>query len=107
MWHTVAHMETIYERPEDYDLEHEGDDEDIAFTPGCSSGGVHAGSWSSHAGHEPAVDCSWPQIEGRGSVVYARQEPDTAFHALHGEHQLSLADAHLGSRHVGIYAPPR
>src|SRR5690242_16139312 len=31
MWHTVVHMETIYERPEDYDLEHEGDDEDIAF----------------------------------------------------------------------------
>jgi predicted O-methyltransferase YrrM len=24
-------METIYERPGDYDLEHEGDDEDIAF----------------------------------------------------------------------------
>src|SRR5690349_18114984 len=24
-------METIYERPLDYDLEHEGDDEDIAF----------------------------------------------------------------------------
>src|SRR5690242_6538444 len=31
MWHTVVHMETSYERPEDYDLEHEGDDEDIAF----------------------------------------------------------------------------
>jgi hypothetical protein len=24
-------MEAIYERPRDYDLEHEGDDEDIAF----------------------------------------------------------------------------
>jgi ubiquinone/menaquinone biosynthesis C-methylase UbiE len=24
-------METIYERPRDYDLEHEGDDEDIRF----------------------------------------------------------------------------
>jgi SAM-dependent methyltransferase len=31
MWHTEVRMETIYERPEDYDLEHEGDDEDIAF----------------------------------------------------------------------------
>jgi predicted O-methyltransferase YrrM len=24
-------MEAIYERPRDYDLEHEGDDEDVAF----------------------------------------------------------------------------
>jgi hypothetical protein len=24
-------METIYQRPRDYDLEHEGDDEDVAF----------------------------------------------------------------------------
>src|SRR5688572_30350265 len=24
-------MEAIYERPQDYDLEHEGDDEDVAF----------------------------------------------------------------------------
>ena len=24
-------METIYQRPHDYDLEHEGDDEDVAF----------------------------------------------------------------------------
>ena len=26
-------MEAIYERPRDYDLEHEGDEEDIAFYP--------------------------------------------------------------------------
>jgi predicted O-methyltransferase YrrM len=31
MWQVLAPMETIYERPEDYDLEHEGDEEDITF----------------------------------------------------------------------------
>ena len=29
---TTTNVETIYERPEDYDLEHAGDDEDIEFT---------------------------------------------------------------------------
>ena len=27
----TGRMEAIYERPRDYDLEHEGDDEDVAF----------------------------------------------------------------------------
>jgi SAM-dependent methyltransferase len=30
-WHDPAGVEAIYERPQDYDLEHEGDDEDIDF----------------------------------------------------------------------------
>jgi SAM-dependent methyltransferase len=30
-WHTEPAMETIYERPRDYDLEHEGDDGDVRF----------------------------------------------------------------------------
>jgi SAM-dependent methyltransferase len=29
--HSTLDMETIYQRPRDYDLEHEGDDEDVAF----------------------------------------------------------------------------
>ena len=29
--HSTFDMETIYQRPHDYDLEHEGDDEDVAF----------------------------------------------------------------------------
>src|SRR5689334_24490517 len=28
---TTRGMEAIYERPRDYDIEHEGDDEDVAF----------------------------------------------------------------------------
>ena len=31
MSHSTLAMETIYQRPRDYDLEHEGDDEDVAF----------------------------------------------------------------------------
>ena len=31
LWQSKAGMEAIYERPWDYDLEHEGDEEDIRF----------------------------------------------------------------------------